>query len=75
MSGAILMPITRIQQLVRISFGAWGALLGPNRVGQRADLIARAAGQFGVSNDAARVRLAQLGYLTDRAEERSLGLG
>ena len=73
-SGAILMPITRLQQLVRISFGAWGAFGSvPTASVKGADLIAKVAGQFGVSNDAARVRLAQLGHLTDRAEERLLG--
>ena len=74
-SGAILMPITRLQRLVRTTFdarGAFGSVPTPSLKG--ADLIARVADQFGVSNDAARVRLAQLGYLTDRPEERSLGL-
>ena len=75
-SGAILMPITRLQQLVRMSFFAWGAFGSvPAASVKGADLIARVAGQFGVSNDAARVRLAQLGYLADGAEERSLELG
>ena len=74
-SGAILMPITRLQQLVRMSFDAWGAFGAvPTASAKGGDLIAMVAGQFGVSNVAARVRLAQLGYLTDGAEERALGL-
>ena len=75
-SGAILIPITRLQKLVRKTFDAWGAFGSvPTASVKGADLIIRVAGQFGVSNDAARVRLTQLGYLTDRAEERSMGLG
>ena len=75
-SGAILMPITRLHRLVRMTFDAWGAFGSvPTASVKGADLIARVAGQFGVSNDAARVRLAQLGYLTDMPEERPLGLG
>ena len=75
-SGAILMPITRLQRLVRMTFDAWGAFGSvPTASVKGSDLIARVAGQFGVSTDAARVRLAQLGYLTDRPEERPLGLG
>ena len=75
-SGAILMPITRLQRLVRTTFDAWGAFGSvPTASVKGSDLIARVAGQFGVSTDASRVRLAQLGYLTDRPEERPLGLG
>ena len=75
-SGAILIPLTRLQQLLRKTFDAWGAFGSvPTASVKGADLIVGVADQFGVSNDAARVRLAQLGYLTDRAEERSLGLG
>ena len=74
-SGAILMPITPLQRLVRKMFDAWGAFGSvPTASVKGADLIAKVAGQFGVSDDAARVRLAQLGYLTDRAEETSLEL-
>ena len=73
-SGAVLMPVTRLQRLVRMTFDAWGAFGSvPTASVKGADLISGVAGQFGVSNDAARVRLAQLGYLTDRPEERSLG--
>ena len=75
-SGAILMPITKLQQLVQITFDVWGVFGSvPTASLKGADLIAKVADQFGVSNDAARVRLAQLGYLTDKPEERSLGLG
>ena len=75
-SGAILIPITQLERLVQMTFDTWGAFGSvPTSSIQGADLIARVAAQFEVSNDAARVRLAQLGYLTDRPEERSLGLG
>ena len=75
-SGAVLMPITRLGRLVQITFDAWGAFGSvPTASVKGGDLIARVAAQFEVSNDAARVRLAQLGYLTDGPEERSLGLG
>ena len=69
-SGAVLMPITRVQHLVRKSFAAWGAFNSvPAAPVKGDDLIAMVSGQFGVSKDAARVRLAQLGYLADGAEE------
>ena len=75
-SGAMLMPITRLGRLVQMTFDAWGTFRSVSTASVKgADLIARVAGQFEVSNDAARVRLAQLGYLTDRPEELSLGLG
>ena len=75
-SGAILMPITRLVRMVRITFDALGTFGSvPTASVKGVNLIARVAGQFEVSNDAARVRLAQLGYLADRPEERSLELG
>lgn len=74
-SGAVLMPITRVQQLVQRAFGAWGVFGAvPHASVKGDDLIARVSGEFGVSKDAARVRLAQLKYLTDGAEESALGL-
>ncbi len=73
-SGAILMPITRLKQLVHATFDAWGAFGAiPTASVKGTALIARVAGQFEVSNDAARVRLAQLGYLTGGPEGRPLG--
>ena len=74
-SGAVLMPLTRLQQLVRKSFHAWGAFNSVTTASVKGDdLIAMVAEQFGVSKDAARVRLAQLGYLTDGSEESALEL-
>lgn len=73
-SGAILMPVTRLQQLAQRTFEAWGAFGAvPTDSVKGADLVAKVARQFGVSRDAARVRLAQLRYLTDGVEERTLG--
>jgi Zn-dependent peptidase ImmA (M78 family) len=75
-SGAILMPVTQLRRLVQMTFDAWGTFGSVSTASVKGvDLIARVAGQFEVSNDAARVRLAQLDYLTDRPEERSLELG
>ena len=69
------MPITQLGRLIQMTFDTWGAFGSvPTASVKGADLIARVADQFGVSNDAARVRLAQLGYLTDGREERSLEL-
>lgn len=64
-SGAMLMPITRIKGLVQESFNAWGDCGVPSTSTQGADLVAVVGRHFGVSTDAARVRLSQLGYLTD----------
>ena len=65
-SGAMLMPITRIKGLVREIFNAWGDFRGiPSISTQGTDLVAVVGHHFGVSTDAARVRLSQLGYLTD----------
>lgn len=65
-SGALLMPIGTITGLVQATFDVRGPFDGvPSTPAQRADLIAVVGQQFGVSNDAARVRLSQLGYLTD----------
>lgn len=75
-SGAVLMPISRITELVRVAFDAWGtfgAVLSSSA--QAAELTARVAGGFRVSADAARVRLSQLGYLTEDTPARSLRLG
>ena len=75
-SGAVLMPIGLLTELVQESFTAWGAFGGiPRNSAQAADLIDRVARRFDVSTDAARVRLSQLDYLTDGSPARSLGLG
>ena len=75
-SGAILMPISLLTELVQEAFTAWGAFGSiPRNSAQATDLIARVARRFDVSTDAARVRLSQLDYLTDGSPARSLRLG
>ena len=75
-SGAVLMPISRLTELVQEAFNAWGIFGGvPATSVQGADLVASVAHEFDVSTDAARVRLSQLGYLTDGSPARSLRLG
>ncbi len=74
-SGAVLMPIAPITRLVQAAFDEWstfGAV--PTGSFKGTDLIGRVAGQFEVSQEAARVRLTQLGYLAARPEARPLGL-
>ena len=75
-SGAILMPISQITELVQEACNAWETYGGVQTTSiQGADIVARVAGRFDVSTDAARVRLSQLGYLMDGSPARSLGLG
>ena len=65
-SGAMLMPISRIAGLVQEIFTARDAFGGfPSTSAQGTDLVGVVGRRFGVSADAARVRLSQLGYLTD----------
>ena len=74
-SGAVLMPMTRLRRLVQTTFEAWGTFRSVStESSQGVDLITRVAGAFGVSNDAARVRLSQLEYLMDGPAERPLEL-
>ena len=65
-SGAVLMPVSRLTELAREAFEAWGTV-GTVRAEstEGANLIARVACRFEVSRDAARVRLAQLGHLAN----------
>ncbi len=75
-SGAILMPISWLRDLIQEAFTAWGAFANiPRNSAQAVDLIARVAHRFDVSTDAARVRLSQLDYLMDGSPSRSLRLG
>ena len=65
-SGAILMPVSRVKGLVQEISNAWGNFGSmPSTSTQGADVVAVAGQRFGVSTDAARVRLSQLGYLTE----------
>ena len=74
-SGAILMPKTRLTDLIRTAFTDWG-VFGPvpTASARAGELVARVSGRFDVSNDAARVRLLQLGYLKDGVGSVSLDL-
>ena len=75
-SGAVLMPISLLTDLIQETFIAWGAFGSiPRNSAQATDLIASVARRFDVSTDAARVRLSQLDYLTDGSPARSLRLG
>jgi len=72
-SGALLMPITTLKNLVHASFREWGLY---NHVetdsDQAEEVIKRIVEMFSVSRDAARVRLSQLGYLSKVAQSVSL---
>ena len=74
-SGAILMPATRLTALVRTAFADWRVFgTVPTSSVRAGELIARVTSRFDVSNDAARVRLLQLGYLKDGASNPILDL-
>lgn len=68
-SGALLMPITFLKKLAQVSLKEWG-LYGTvsTNSGQSQELISRTTSMFSVSADAAKVRLSQLGYLSDSAQ-------
>ena len=72
-SGALLMPLTPLKELVSAAFNEWGAF---DSVGsgsrEGAELIFRVSTHFSVSQDAARVRLSQLDFLVDQRIGRSL---
>ena len=63
-SGAILMPVTHLKELVHAAFREWGAAgsIAVNSTEATA-LQQRVATRFSVSIDAARVRLSQLGFI------------
>ncbi len=73
MSGALLMPTTSLKKLVSAAFKEW-EVFGSVAMGsgECAKLISRAAAKFGVSHDAARVRLSQFGIITDQHRGPSL---
>lgn len=65
--GSFLMPISAVRNLVQATLSegrTYGALMPDSPVGLQ--LIHRTGANFQVSSDAARVRLSQLGYLTDQ---------
>ena len=74
-SGAMLMPITQLTDVVGTTFADWQVFGSvPNSSARAGELTARVSVRFDVSNDAARVRLLQLGYLKDGVESPSLEL-
>ena len=74
-SGALLMPVTSLKAVVQANVKNWGVLGGVARKSSKGEeLIRLVSVQFGVSRDAARVRLEQLGLLTGGEENVSLAL-
>lgn len=73
-SGAVLMPVSLVRELVRGLHGERGTsgIVARSTVAGE-ELIARMQSRFAVSADAARVRLLKLGYLTENAPSRPLG--
>ena len=65
-SGALLMPVTSLKELVHAALREWGAVgsIGINST-EALKLQERVASRFGVSIDATLVRLSQLGFLTE----------
>jgi hypothetical protein len=65
-SGALLMPVSFARRIADATLKESG-LIGPvaTESAEGSNLIARIAGLFQISLDAARVRLSQLAYLTD----------
>ena len=61
--GALLMPITPLREVVETALYGWraGRMVRPG-TDHHAELVERVAGAFGVSRDAAGVRLMKLGY-------------
>jgi len=72
-SGALLMPITALQKLIRSSLREWGMYgrLSTNS-SQAQEIVKRMAALFSVSSEAAKVRLSQLGYLENSTQDVSL---
>ena len=70
------MPISLLKELVQQAFTACGAFGGiPRNSAEATGLVHNIARRFDVSIDAARVRLSQLGYLTDQPPAQSFPLG
>lgn len=74
-SGALLMPVTSLKELVHARFTEWGVFGDANASSaEGASLIRQTAERFDVSQDAARVRLSQLGFLIDGRQGSRLAL-
>ena len=74
-SGALRMPVTILKELVHTKLTKW-AVFGNVATGsaESVKLIGLAGERFDVSQEAARVRLSQLGFLTDGEGNASLQL-
>ena len=74
-SGALLMPITSLKGLIQAVPAEWGTSESlVNDSTRTMKLLSLVAARFGVSIDAARVRLSQLGHLPGRGNGASLRL-
>ena len=74
-SGSLLMPITSLKELVRAAFTGWGVFGSVAAESAKgAELIRLTAARFDASQDAARVRLTQLGLLADGKQGSPLTL-
>lgn len=74
-SGALLMPVTSLKELVHARFTEWGVFGDADTSSaEGASLIRQTAERFDVSQDAARVRLAQLGFLIGGRQGSRLAL-
>ncbi len=74
-SGAILMPVTTLKEMVHAALREWDAIrcvgINSTEAMKLQDLV---AARFGVSIDATRVRLSQLGFLTEGSGGSSMPL-
>jgi hypothetical protein len=72
-SGAFLMPITSIKQLAQSLLQEWGMYSPiPAESARYDEFLGGMAARFSVSGDAARVRLSQLGYLSESGQNLQL---
>ncbi len=71
--GAILMPVVPLRKLIQMYIERY-ELYAPLSVSKQAtcELITQVASQFAVSQDAARVRLSKMGYITEQEVGPSL---
>ena len=74
-SGALLMPVTTLKELVYAKFTEWTVFGSVARESEKgAELISLTAARFDVSRDAARVRLSQMGFWGDAKQGPCLTL-
>ena len=64
--GALLMPVTRVKEIVGETFASWGVSRRVEAGTMRhTELVGRIAEAFGVSKDAAKTRLLKLGFVVE----------